>query len=83
LYQSWLLPYYYLFLDTGFFLYLNSSWINETRFWISQQVADKKNTNDNQRLFREGKQRAGKKPYVLISDGAANFRVGYKKEFFA
>jgi len=33
-------------------------------------------------LFKEGKQIAGKKPSVLISDGAANFHVAYKKEFF-
>jgi hypothetical protein len=65
------------------FSLINSSWINETCFRISQQVADKKNTNDIQPLFREGKQRAGKKPRVLISDGAANFRVDYKKDFFA
>jgi hypothetical protein len=41
---------------------------DETRFWIAQQVADSKNTSDIQPLFKEGKERAGKKPNVLISD---------------
>jgi hypothetical protein len=45
---------------------------DETRFWIAQQVSDRKNTSDIQPLFQEGKQIAGKKPNVLISDGAAN-----------
>jgi putative transposase len=61
--------------------YLFALMDDETRFWIAQQVADKKNTSDIQPLFREGKQRAGKKPNVLISDGAPNFHVAYKKEF--
>lgn len=55
---------------------------DETRFWIAQQVAEKKNTSDIQPLFREGKERVGKRPSVLISDGAPNFHVAYKKELF-
>jgi hypothetical protein len=55
---------------------------DETRFWIAQQLANKKNTSDIQPLFKEGKQRAGKKPNVLISDSAPNFHVAYNKEFF-
>lgn len=62
--------------------YLFALMDDETRFWIAQQVPDKKNTDDIQPLFREGKQRAGKKPNVLISDGSPNFHVAYKKEFF-
>jgi transposase-like protein len=49
--------------------YLFALMDDETRFWIAQQVADKKSTSDIQPLFKEGKQRAGKKPSVLISDG--------------
>jgi putative transposase len=41
-----------------------------------------KNTSDIQPLFREGKQRIGKRPSVLISDGAPNFHVAFKKELF-
>jgi putative transposase len=62
--------------------YLFALMDDETRFWIAQQVADKKNTSDIQPLFKEGKERAGKKPNVLISDGAPNFHVAYKKELF-
>src|ERR671928_2256547 len=62
--------------------YLFALMDDETRFWIAQQVADSKNTSDIQPLFKEGKERAGKKPNVLISDGAPNFHIAYKKEFF-
>jgi transposase-like protein len=62
--------------------YLFALMDDETRFWIAQQVADKKNMSDIQPLFREGKERIGKRPSVLISDGANNFHVAYKKEFF-
>jgi transposase-like protein len=62
--------------------YLFALMDDETRFWIAQQVADKKNTNDIEPLFREGKQRVGKRPSFLISDGAHNFHVAYKKELF-
>jgi putative transposase len=59
--------------------YLFALMDDETRFWIAQQVSDRKNTSDIQPLFQEGKQIAGKKPNALISDGAANFHVAYKK----
>jgi putative transposase len=62
--------------------YLFALMDDEIRFWIAQQVADKENTGDIQPLFKEGKQRASKKLLVLISDGAPNFHVAYKKEFF-
>jgi putative transposase len=55
---------------------------DETRFWIAQQVADTKNTSDIRLLFKHGKEVAGKRPSVLISDAAPNFHVAYKKEFF-
>lgn len=62
--------------------YLFALMDDETRFWIAQQVADKKNTSDIRPLFREGKEVAGKKPNVLISDGAPNFHNAYVKEFW-
>jgi len=62
--------------------YLFALMDDETRFWIAQQVADKKNTSDIQPLFKEGKKVAGKSPAVLISDGARNFHDAYNKEFF-
>jgi hypothetical protein len=45
--------------------YLFALMDDETRFWIEQQVADKKNTSDIRPLFREGKEIAGKKPNRL------------------
>ena len=32
-------------------------------------------------MFKEAKERAGKKPRVLISDGAPNFALAVKKEW--
>jgi putative transposase len=62
--------------------YLFALMDDETRFWIAQQVADKKNTSDIRPLFREAKEIAGKKPNILISDGAPNFHDAYIKEFW-
>jgi hypothetical protein len=41
-----------------------------------------KNTSDIQRLSQKGKEVAGKRPNVLISDGAPNFHDAYQKEFW-
>jgi putative transposase len=62
--------------------YLYALMDDETRFWIAQQVADTKYTADVRPLFREGKEIVGKRPAVLISDGAPNFHTAYNKEFF-
>jgi hypothetical protein len=55
---------------------------DETRFWIAQQVADTKYTADVRPMFKEGKEVVGRRPSVIISDGAANFHNAYNKEFF-
>ena len=62
--------------------YLFALMDDETRFWIAQQVADRKNTSDINPLFRKGKEVTGKRPMTLISDGAPNFHDAYRKEFF-
>lgn len=62
--------------------YLFALMDDETRFWIAQQVADKKHSSDIRPLFQEGKRVAGKKPNVLISDGAPNFHYAFNKEFY-
>ena len=54
---------------------------HETRFWIAQQVTEKKGTSDVRPLFREARERAGKKSMLLITDGAANFAEANKKEY--
>jgi putative transposase len=62
--------------------YLYALMDDETRFWIAQQVADTKYTADVRPLFKEGKEVTGKRPAVIISDGAPNFHTAYNKEFF-
>jgi putative transposase len=54
---------------------------DETRFWIAQQVANTKFTADVRPLFRKAKEIAGKRPTVLISDGARNYDDAFRHEF--
>jgi transposase-like protein len=61
--------------------YLYALMDDETRFWIARQVADGKYTWDVRPLFKKGKELVGKKPEMLISDGAANFHDAYLKEY--
>jgi transposase-like protein len=61
--------------------YLYAIMDDETRFWIAQQVADTKYTYDVRPMFQEAREVAGKKPIVLISDGARNFHQAYLKEY--
>lgn len=63
--------------------YLFAMMDDETRFRISQQVADHKGTSDVRPMFRESINVTGKKPKVLISDGANNFHDAYRKEFWS
>ncbi len=63
--------------------YLFAMMDDETRFWISQQVADNKGTSDVRPMFREAIERAGKKPKALISDGANNFHEAWRKEMWS
>ena len=62
--------------------YLYALTDDETRFWITQQVADTKYTGNINPLFKEGKELTGKRPNTLISDGAPNFNDAFKKEFY-
>ncbi|MDG7007993.1 MAG: DDE-type integrase/transposase/recombinase [Nitrososphaerota archaeon] len=62
--------------------YLFAMMDDETRYWIAQQVAENKGISDVRSLFREAKEVAGKKPKVLISDGAYNFATANKKEWW-
>jgi transposase-like protein len=61
--------------------YLYALMDDETRFWIAQEVASSKFTADARPLFANGKRIAGKKPKVLITDGAPNFHEAFQKEF--
>ncbi|MDG6986038.1 MAG: DDE-type integrase/transposase/recombinase [Nitrososphaerota archaeon] len=63
--------------------YLFGMMDDETRFRIAQQVSAYKGTSDVRPMLREAAQRAGKKPKVLISDGAHNFAIATRKEWFS
>ena len=54
---------------------------DETRFWIAQEVANTKDAHDAQHLFQMAKERAGKKPQILITDGLRSYRDAWLKEF--
>ena len=63
--------------------YLYAMMDDETRFWIAKQVSDSKYTEDVRPLFKKSVDVAGKKPKVLISDGARNFMQAHKKEWYS
>ena len=54
---------------------------SETRFWIAQEVADRKEGHDASSLFRAGKKVTGIKPKVIITDGLKSYSEAYRKEF--
>ena len=62
--------------------YLFAMMDDETRFWISQQVADRKGTDDVKPMFREAQRIAGKNPTAIISDGANNFAEATVNVFY-
>ena len=62
--------------------YLFALMDDETRFWIAQQISDYKGTSDIRPLFKNGDEYAGKRPQVLITDGAQNFALAFKKEYY-
>ena len=61
--------------------YLYAMMDDQTRLWIATQVSTNKYTEDVRPLFRKSQEVTGKKPKVLISDGARNFADAHKKEF--
>jgi transposase-like protein len=63
--------------------YLYAMMDDETRFWIAKQVSDSKYTEDVRPLFQKSVEVAGKRPKVLISDGARNFMQAHKKEWYS
>ena len=56
---------------------------DETRFWIAQEVAESKYKHDARNIFRLAKERAGKIPDTIITDGLPAYHDAYKKEFFS
>ena len=54
---------------------------DQTRFWIAQQVADRKGVSDIRPMFREAKRISPIEPREIISDAARNFAVPIRDEF--
>lgn len=61
--------------------YLFALMDDETRFWIAQQVAEKKAVSDIRPMFKEAKKKVEIEPSNIISDGATNFAVAIHDEF--
>lgn len=55
---------------------------DETRYWIAQEVADRKDGHDASGLLRKSKQVTGMKPKVFITDGLGSYAEAYQKEFW-
>ena len=61
--------------------YLFAAMDDETRYWIAQQVSEKKGVSDITPMLREAKAHAHKSPTTFITDGAPNFHQAYRREF--
>jgi len=55
---------------------------DETRFWIAQEVADRKEGHDARGLLQKSKEVTGTKPKVFITDGLGSYHEAYMKEFW-
>ena len=55
---------------------------DETRFWIAQEVADRKDGHDASGLLRKSKEVTQAKPKVFITDGLGSYAEAYQKEFW-
>lgn len=62
--------------------YVFSLMDSETRFWIAQEVANRKEGHDASSLFRAGKEVTQTKPKVIITDGLHSYSEAYRKEFW-
>ena len=62
--------------------YVFSLMDDETRFWIAQEVANRKEGHDASSLFRMGKKITQMKPKVIITDGLHSYSEAYRKEFW-
>ena len=55
---------------------------DETRFWIAKEVSDRKEGHDASGLFKQAKEKSGKIPKVMITDGLHSYSEAHKKEFW-
>lgn len=62
--------------------YLFALMDDETRFWISKEVANSKEQHDASGLLRQAKEVTQTKPKVFITDGLRSYHNAYMKEFW-
>jgi len=55
---------------------------DETRFWIAQEVGDRKEGHNARGLLQKSKDVTKTKPKVFITDGLESYHQAYKKEFW-
>ena len=63
--------------------YLFAMLDSETRFWLAKMVVEHNGNDDVAPMFKKAEKIAGKKPAMLISDGAANFHYAWKDQYRA
>lgn len=56
---------------------------DETKFWISKEVADKKHGHNARGLLRQAKETTQTKPRVFITDGLQSYQEASQKEFWS
>lgn len=62
--------------------YLFALMDDETRFWISKEVANSKEQHDASGLLSKAKEVTQTKPKVFITDGLRSYHNAYMKEFW-
>jgi len=55
---------------------------DETRFLIAKEVSDRKEGHDASSLFKQAKEKTGKRPKVMITDGLPSYHDAHMKEFW-
>ena len=56
---------------------------DETKFWISKEVANREQGHDARGLLKQAKQRTKTKPRVFITDGLQSYQEASQKEFYS
>ena len=55
---------------------------DKTRFYLAQEVSETKEGHDARMLFRNAKERAGKRPAIMITDGLHSYHEAFNKEYY-
>ncbi len=62
-------------------MYLFASMDDETRYWLSSDLAEKKHGHKAEKLFRNTIDYAGKYPDEMITDGLGSYKQAARNEF--